>query len=477
MNLMQILSILHARLPILVYTLVITVLTTLIVSISLPKSYTATTSIVVNTKGSDPLTGAILPPGLMQGYMATQMDIIASHNVALKVVDKLNLTNSPQIQKQFSEATDGQGDIRDWLADLLMKNMDVKPSKESSVINILYRGADPRFAAALANGFAQAYAQTSLQLKVEPARQSALWFDDQIKSLRENLERAQSKLSAYQREHGIIAVDERLDVETTRLADLSGQLVLAQSQSFDNQSRQKQVKQGNISEAAEVMSNPLIQNLKAQLVQSEAKLNEAAQHMGKNHPLYQSALADVENLRKRISEEVTKTGVSIGQTARVSEGRQDELNKAVEEQKEKILALKQQRDDIAVLTREIDSAQRIYDLAMQRYSQTNMEGQANQTDVSILNPAIPPLKPSSPKIMVNVIVSIILGLMLGVGFCLIVEMLDRRVRSGEDLSSILDLTVLAELEMQREKGLVGFVRSIKQLFWQRPAKTELAGTI
>ncbi|MDZ4213139.1 MAG: Wzz/FepE/Etk N-terminal domain-containing protein, partial [Methylotenera sp.] len=171
MNFSQILSILAARKGILSWVFLVTVTTTIIISLVLPKTYTATASLVIDSKGADPVTGFMLPATLMPGYMATQVDIIQSHNVALKVVDKLDVVRSPLAQSQFEKATKGEGDIRDWYADLFLQNLDVKPSRESSVIEISYRGADPKFAASLANAFAQAYINTNLQLKIEPAKQ------------------------------------------------------------------------------------------------------------------------------------------------------------------------------------------------------------------------------------------------------------------------------------------------------------------
>ena len=464
MNLSQFLSIVIARKWIAIWIFLVTVLVTTITSFILPKTYTATTSLVINSKGADPVTGFVLPAALMPGYLATQLDIITSRNVALKVVDKLGLVDNHQAIEQFKKATKGEGDIRDWYADLFLQNLDVEPSRESSVISISYRGADPKFAAVLANSFAEAYINTNLQLKVEPAKQAAVWFDAQIKGLRQNVEKAQDKLSAYQKEHGIVSADERLDVETARLSELSSQLVLAQAQSYDATSRQSQLKKGKASESPEILSNPLIQTLKAQLVQSESKFSDIAQHLDKNHPQYQAAKMEVDNLHSRISEEMAKTSSSVGQSARVSLQREGEIKAALAAQKERVLKLKNQHDDMAVLVREVDNAQRIYDSAMQRYGQTNMEGQSVQTDVSVLNTAVAPLKHSSPKIFLNIILSIFLGGLLGVGSALATEMMDRRVRTSEDLLQQFKLPVLAVLKDKKKEAKDSAFAKLKSFF-------------
>lgn len=445
MRLSQILAILAARRLIALWVFFLTVLVTTLLSFFLPKTYTSSTTVVINAKGADQVTGQMLPAALMPGYMATQFDIIASRNVALKVVDKLEIAQNPTAQAKFQDATDGEGDIRDYYADQFLQGLEVKPSRESSVIAISYRGPDPGFAAALANAFAESYIQTSLELKTNPAKQASVFFDNQIKGLRADVEKAQARLSAYQNEHGITSSESRLDVEMARLAELSSQLVVAQAQTYDSNSRRNQLKRGGASDSPEILSNPLIQGLKTQLVQAEAKLSEVSQRLGINHPQYQSAQQEVNNIRQSIQNEIAKASGSVGQSAQVSQLRESEIKSALEAQKQRVLQLKSEQDEMAVLVREVESAQRIYDNALLRFGQTSLESQFGQTEISVLNPATPPLKQSSPKILINIVLSVFLGGLLAVGVAIAVEMLDRRVRSAEDLSQLIAIPVLAAL--------------------------------
>lgn len=449
MNFTQFLLILKARALIALLALGVTVATTVVVSMMLPKSYTATNTLVVDAKAKDPVTGALLPAQLMPGYMATQVDILKSQNVGLKVVQGLKLADNPQVRADYQTATEGQGSIQHWLADLLLKKLEVTPSRESAVIQVSFSGADPRFAAVVANAFAQAYIDTNLELKVEPARQTSVWFESQIKGLRDNLEQAQSKLSTYQREKGLIASDERIDVETARLAELSSQLVAAQSQTYDTASRQTQ--SGNA--LAEVEQNPLVQGLKRDLAIGETKLIELGQKVGTNHPQYQRAQAEVDSLRAELNAEMKTVTRTVGTTAKVAKGREADIRAALAAQKNRVLSLKQQRDEASVLVREVENAQRVYDTALQRFNQSALESQNTQTDVVVLNPAVAPLDASSPKILLNTILSVFLGSLLGIGLAFLMEMIDRRVRSSEDLITALEIPVLGEIaKFKKSRG-------------------------
>ncbi len=234
MKLSQTLSILRARRWLVFGVMMATVAAGLAITFLLPPRYVATVSLVVDTKSTDPVTGALMPVPLLPSYVATQVDVIASHNVALKVVDKMKLASLIEVREQFHLATGGAGSVRDWLADQLLRQIDVRPSRESSVININYAASNPMSAAQLANAFADAYIQASLELKVDPARRQTGWFESQVSELRTALERSQEQLSAYQRESGILGSEaDRLDVENARLAELSSQLVAAQRSMYE----------------------------------------------------------------------------------------------------------------------------------------------------------------------------------------------------------------------------------------------------
>jgi chain length determinant protein EpsF len=441
MTLQQFLLILRARKKVIFRILALVVVTALAISLLLPKTYKASVSVVVDVKSPDPLMGAMLPAQLLPGYMATQVDIINSDRVAQKVVTLLKMDQSPEIQQQWRENTGGRGSLTVWLGELLGKKLDVRPSRESNVVEIGFKGSEPAFAASVANAFAEAYIDTNLELKVEPAKQYAQWFNKRVQSLRQNLETAQHKLSDYQQEHGIVATDDRLDMEIARLSDLNTQLAVAQSQRVDTSSRQSQA--GSSAESMpEVLQNPLIANLKADVARQEALVGQIASRLGENHPDYINAEAQLKMMQQHVSQEIQRVVRSIGTVGRVNVVRESDLQAAVEAQKTRILDLRAQRDQIAVLQRDVESAQSAYDLVTQRLAQANLESQSQQTNIAVLTKATPPLKPSSPNILLNTLIAIVLGTLLGVGIALLMELIDQRVRSVEDLMQLAGLPVL-----------------------------------
>lgn len=443
MTLHQLLLILWARRKPALAILGLTVLATLVVSLLLPKQYKASTAVVVDVKSPDPIAGMVLPGMMAPGYMATQVDIVNSDRTAQRVVKLLRMDESALVREQWLEATEGRGEITHWLAELLQKKLSVQPSRESNVINITFSGQEPAFTAAVANAFAHAYIDTTIELRVEPARQYAVWFDSQVKAQRERLEAAQKALSDFQQESGIIATDERLDYEMQKYNELSSQLTQAESQGADSASKQKF---GGSDTLQEVMTNPLINQLKADVARLESRLKELSGNLGENHPQYQRTLAEVSELKARLKSETAKVTSSIGTAGRVSQAKEVELQAAIEAQRKKVLDLKKQRDEISVLAREVETAQRGFEAIGQRMTQSTLEAQSLQTNVSVLTPAFAPIEPSGPKVLLNVLAALAAGLVLSVAVALGMELAQPRIRSAADLALAMSVPVLAALD-------------------------------
>lgn len=445
MNLSQLLLVLKARAKIVLWTFAVVVITTVLLSLILPKTYTANTSVVVNYKGIDPVTGMSAPAQHTQGSMSTQVDIIKSHAVALRVVQNLGLASSPVIKQQFQDETQGTIKIEDWLADLLIKKLEVSPSRESSIIEISYSGADPQFSATIANAFAEAYQEATLRLKVEPSQKAANYLMSQAKIYRARLEEAQAKLSKYQQETGLTSFAENLDVENAKLNQLASQLIAAQAQAMESGSRQNNaLSKGDAS--PDVAASPVIQNLKIAIAQTTSKLAETGNRLGSNHPQYQAAQAELDKLKSQLETEIARIGSSVGGNARIYQQNEAQLKVALAAQKQKVLQLNRARDQLSVLQRDIEAAQTAYNTVTQRLSQTSIEGKANESDISILNPAIPPEKASSPRLLLNTILAIILGAVLGIGVALISELLNRKLRSVDDLVELVGVPVLGVIK-------------------------------
>jgi succinoglycan biosynthesis transport protein ExoP len=254
----------------------------------------------------------------------------------------------------------------------------------------------------------------------------------------------QKRLSDFQNSTGLVATDEKLDVENARLTELSTQLVTIQGLRQESQSRQRGVS-GNIESLPEVLQSPVVQALKADLSQAEAKQPDIAARLGKNHPDYQAAVAEIANLRQRIARESANIAASLGNTTQVNVRREGDVRQALEAQKNKVLELKHAHDQAAILQSDVNSAQRDLDAVSERFAQSSLESQTSQTNVVQLTTATAPLMASSPKLLLNVLIGFFLGGVFGIGVALFLEALHPRVRLDEDLLNLLGVPILGKI--------------------------------
>lgn len=409
-----------------------------------PKKYAATASVVIDAK-PDPLTAMFYPGMGSPLYMATQVDIMTSERVAQRVVSNLKMADSPQLRAQWQEATQGQGSVVSWVGQNLLRNLEAKPSRESNVLSVTYKAADPRFAAVLANAFVAAYMDTVLEMRVNPARQYSSFFDGRLKEARDAVEAAQSKLSAFQKDNNIVATEERLDVESARLNELSSQVVAMQSLASESTSRNVQAQGSGADKLSDVLNNPVVASLKADLSRAEVGLQQLGSRFGDNHPTVIETKANVAELKLKLEQETRRITGGVGVTHSINKQRESQARGELEAQRSKVLRMKTVRDQGLVLARDVDNAQRTHDAVQSRLSQSSLESHANQSNVYPLTQATPPDEPASPRLLLNALLAVFGGSLAAVGVAMLRELMDRRVRGHTDIVAALGLPVLGVL--------------------------------
>ncbi len=432
-----------------------------------PKAYQATTDLLVDSR-IDPIAGTAAGGG---NYIATQVAILQSERVAIGVVKRLRIADTPSLVDQWKNATQGKVPLENYYANILRRGLLAEPLRGSNVIRLTFEGGDPKFVTGVVNTYAQAYLDLVIDLRVEPVRQYADWFEDRLKTLRDNVEASQAKLSEYQREKGIVGNDQRADIEAQRLDALLAQLVALQGENMGISSRQKTA---NDELSPDVQASPVVQSLRGELSRAENKLTELSVNLGPNHPQRVQLEAQVDELKQQLAKEISRVSGTT-RVAKTTAGlRESELRAAIDAQKERVLSLRAERDQVAVLAQDVEAAKRIYDSVLQRSNQLNLEKQTDQANVSILSPAIEPSAPSKPNIP-KYIAGTLLGA-LGAAFAAAMglELLSRKVRVVEDIM-IDDIPVLGIIERRGDAySLSERWALFRKFFTKRKLRKEMA---
>ncbi len=283
MDLTQYLLAWQARRKVFLLVLASIIVAAAIVALVLPKRYDSTATVLLDARDEQTTTPGRISPRERAGYVYTQVDLIQSGKVAGRVARDLKLATQPGMREAFEKDTGGAGSYEDWIAQNLLEKLKVDTGA-SNILIIKYSSEDPKKAALVANAFAKAYLDTALELRTEPSREAADWFEEQLKGLRNQVTSAQAKVSNFQKEKGIVG-DDRMDIEYTRLAEISTQLGAQRNATYDAQTRYKQATELMANGAPadsfpEVLANSYIITVKGALQAAEARLEEQSQVLG-----------------------------------------------------------------------------------------------------------------------------------------------------------------------------------------------------
>jgi len=473
-------------------------------TIQLPTTFSAMSTLNFEFQGSNPLAAQT---GLTEtSYVSTQLDVIRSKNVAQRVIESLTESEKhaleaalaaegtvidgvigtvsdfvaaflpkkeeesndiPQVGSQSAASPAGataidsarsNGPVRgpaygkySWMASALLDKVLAEEVFTSRIVHITYTSTNPAIAALIANRFADAYIQANLEMITNPAAQTKTWLNEQVAVVKGKVEAAQARLTSYQQQQGIVASDERVDIETKRLTDLTTQLVEAQAKSREALTQERQLTELRTQGQSALLSttvynNVIIQTLRSEIRLKEAELAQLTTKLGENHPLYKRAQGDLANAYAKLNKEFEAVASNVHNEVETAKERERSAQAALDVQKQMILGLKGQRGELVVLEREVESAQQAYNTALSQFNVSTMQSMVNQTNVAVIDRATIPRRPSGPVFGKNVGIGFVLGVMLSIALALILEFSDRKVRTEDDLVSGFQLPVLGTLE-------------------------------
>ncbi len=402
-----------------------------------PKMYTASANLMVDVKLTDPVGGQRLPSELIPAFVATQLDLLASERVAVKVVDRLKLLDRPVIgpveEPTPEELARPRREPRFEAAAGLLKRLKAKPASDSNMIELSFEDRDPVWASRITNEFARSYMETSVQIQTEPQRGKTEFFGEQAAVAREELEQAQAKLTRFQQENGITSADEASDVENSRLQDIARELTAVQALRADSASRRGAARSGSAETLPEVLQSPVIQSLKQNLTALEQRIAQRGASLGQNHPEMKRMRQEAGSLRSQLRREISTVSGGVTRLDEINARREAQLRAEYEKQRSRVLEIKGARDQIAVLQRDVESAQNAYENLRQKQSSARIESNVTQSSVVLIAEATPPILPSSPNLKRNALIAAVLSTLFGLGSIFLFEFLQGRVRVVDDL--------------------------------------------
>jgi len=415
--------------------------------------YTASTTLLLEFEEPG-IDSSILPAMLQEQYMTTQLGILKSVLVAQKAVNNLGYASRPDFKNQFDENYAGTASINEWLRKELLNKLSIWIVPKSRLIRMSFTSGDPEIAAEVPNAFAESFIDVVLRQNLDPVQINARMLDERLANLRMKLKQAKDRLNAHQKEKNVLITEDKLNIEALQLKTLSEKLATAKADVQILQGRLDQVNAINDSGQSlltlpEVMANKQVQILQTLLYEKRIQLAELSLKIGVNHPDYKSIVREISSLEKNIIAESKHIVSAFESELSAIKDRAASLEKAKDIQKIKVIELKQDTSDLPVLLREVESAQRTYERALMQAEENDLLAQIKYTNVTVLDKATVPGLPSGPEIKQNLLLSIVLGLFLGLVLIIVLEFKERKIRSKEDvLATVGEIPLLGILKQK-----------------------------
>jgi succinoglycan biosynthesis transport protein ExoP len=441
-----------------VWIVALAFLTTMVVAggvlLFVPSRYDAIATASIDPGSINPISETSDAAGssmimLMQGNM---ISLITSERVALDVVKRLNLTASPLVQQSFRGSSSfGHENVDEWMASILLKNVDPKFNLGTNVLSIKYKSDDPNQAALVANAFLAATIDGSIAMKAAAADQTARWFAPQLEDLRKELESARTALATFQAKANMVAPTTGGDSETSQYMAISGELSSATASLTAMQSRLA-------SGSTELSNDPtdpdlqVLAGLKDRLSTSEAAIESAKGVLGANNPKMVADQANLGSIRRQIAEATEKMQQHLKERISTTQSQIASLEAAQAQAQKKLIEVQAQRDRMGELQRDVGFRVEQLNARERAAEQAKLQSKLTFSDITVLDKATPPIDPAFPKPIIVIPVGIAAGLALGLLLALLAEATDRRVRFPPDLEFAAPAPFLGSLDAARSRS-------------------------
>ena len=395
-------------------------------------------------------------------YLWTQAEKLRTRNLAQRVGSSLDLANNESFNSSVRRGIllDALGSVRgligallspgngdseaslDVIADRLLGSLDVKPLRNTRLIQISYSSADPQLAAQVVAEFAEQFTEQHLESKYEATSRATEFLQTQLRDLKIRVEQSEEALLAYARAKNIVNYDQREDISRKKLADLSDEVTSAEAELIDTAARARAAEGAGDGSFPESLMNDNLRDLERRLSELEQQAAAASVDFGPEWPAVKELQRQVEQLRQQSAAEKAKIVDGARQEYGLALDRQQRLTMALAEQRTIVDRLNEDSIQYNILQREVESNKGLYEGLLQRLKEAGVAAGLKSSNVQLADAATVPRFASSPAKGRALSLALVMGLLLGVGGAFIAEALDSSLRTPDDVTDSLGLPAL-----------------------------------
>lgn len=448
--------------------------------------YTASTTLQIDREAARIVTVDDVSPGEAatqgQEFFQTQYGLLRSRSLAARVVESLGLTRSESFLRTMKidvpEASTPQraaAERREAVLRAVQENTQVRPVLGSRLVSVSFESPDPALSARVANAYAENFIQSNLDRKFESSSYAREFLEERLQQTKTRLEAAERQLVAYAADQRVVNVGESASgdgssdgtqsLSAGSLVSINQALSAARVSRVAAEEKWRQASASPATSLPEVLQNPVVQRLTAERAALSADYEQKLQIFRPESPQMQQLKAQLDETDRQIQTVADAVRNSIRQQYLVAVNEERSLQARVSALEGDVIDFRNRSIQYNILKREVDSTRTLYEGLLQRYKEVGVAGGVAANNISIVDRAEAPLKPSKPQMIPNLALAAAIGLGLGLLAAFLIEALDDSLATPEDVESKLGELVLGVVpELKKEVTPVEALKDIRSGF-------------
>lgn len=418
-------------------------------------------------------------------YYQTQFEILKSRELAKRTVLELGLVDNPEFnpahpenKKSFSikELILGEADplteeeILAKTVDTFWEAVSISPVRKTQLVKVSVESESAEMARVAANAMAQQFIESQLDAKIEVTQQAAGWLSDRLGGLKAKLEASERKLQQYREENDLVDVEGVDTLVAKEIDQITEALVEARARRLELQGTYEQLQSlgelnyDNLSSLPNIISNPVVVNLRDSETQAELKVSELKKRYGPLHPKMIAAESDLEAVRESVLTQMKRIATSIESNYLVAKSKENSLEKALTNSKSDVRNLNRTEFTLSEYQREVRTNRQLYEAFFNRVSETSATGDLQTASARVVDPAVKPVDPVKPNKKLIVLLALVVSGMFGVALAFLLDILDSTIKNLDDVERKLDVPMLGLLPLVGKKQDAGDAEQMVRAF-------------
>lgn len=451
--------------------IVVVLLATAVVLFTMTPQYRATALVMIEPEPPHLMDVATLLERIQEhdqgDYDKTQYALLTNDQIAAQVIHDLKLEENPEFRHKtlirslsnqltllIDDATGrqtlpqrtGRFGVNPQALETYFSRLRVSPLSGTRLVAVSFLSPDPDLSARVVNAHVTRYVLMARQLQTEGSNTARTFLEKEAVDLEGKVEKSEAALNEYRNKMGILSFGvndhEKNVIAEQRMLDLTKDLTEAETQRIKAEAEMEQVRSGDYSSLPEVVNNHEIQTLRPQIDLLQAQYAELSTRYTDQYPPMGEVKAKLVEAHQLLNADTQSIARAVERNYKAALLREQDLQTKVDREKQLDFSRNDASLEDAVLAREVETNREVYQDVLKRMQEISVNGAAPVSNISVVEQAVPPALPAIPQKVQSLLIALLASVICGIGLAFILEQLDDRLKSTEDIENYLRLPQL-----------------------------------